>query len=80
MLFMRKRQLEKQKKTWENKRKQSVFLGFSFVFFCFSNWPKAQIQFVELTLNIKIFFVQLLIINVYNAYFIVTIQLLLGIG
>ena len=77
MLFMRKRQLEKQKKTWENKRKQS---GFSRVFFCFSNWPKAQIQFVELTLNIKIFFVQLLIINVYNAYFIVTIQLLLGIG
>ena len=39
MLFMRKRQLEKQKKTWENKRKQS---GFSRVlatpnwrFFCF---------------------------------------------
>ena len=47
--FMRMRQIEKQKKTWENKRKQSVFLGFSFVFFCFSNWPKAQIQFVELT-------------------------------
>ena len=49
--FMRMRQIEKQKKTWENKRKQSVFLGFSFVFFCFSIWPKAQIQFVELTLK-----------------------------
>ena len=48
---MRMRQIEKQKKTWENKRKQSVFLGFSFVFFCFSNWPKAQLQFVELTLT-----------------------------
>ena len=26
-----------------------VFLGFSFVFFCFSYWPKALLQFVELT-------------------------------
>ena len=27
-----------------------VFLGFSFVFFCFSYWPKALLQLVELTL------------------------------
>ena len=34
--------------TLENKRKQS---GFSQVFFCFSNWPKAQLQLVEPTLS-----------------------------
>ena len=26
-----------------------VFLGFSFVFFCFSYWPKALLKLVELT-------------------------------
>ena len=44
---------------WKNKRKHvktnkniMVFLGFSFVFFCFSYWPKALLQLVELTLKL----------------------------